>query len=206
MEFLSLWKGCQAMASTHPPQPYGYKVFESPHKERVMGLLLLKRGYNHCIRWLADHGLKVTYRTLKSFEQNYMGNLEQAVQDKLKKAILDEEGREEAKVAEDFVSNKLSTIDTYKRVIVQVQKQIEILEKRSLLTDDQTKILGQYYRNLLDYRKELEIHDKESEVELTRKTVLKEVSLIALTIMKGDEAKQREFISKVEQYAQGTRV
>ena len=172
-----------------------------------MGMLLLKRGYAHCMRFLAAHGLpKINYRTLKSFEQNYVVPLAQDAADKLKAAILTEEAKEGEKIADEFVAGRMSTIDTYKRMIEQVQKQIKILETKQLLTDDQTKILGQYYDRLLDYRKELEIHDKESEVEITRKTVLKDVSLIALTIMKGDEGKQHAFIEKVDQYAQGMRV
>ena len=76
-----------------------------------------------------------------------------------------------------------------------------MLEGKPLLTDDQTKILGQYYDRIMEYRKELSIHNVESEVEQMRRTVLREVSRIALSVMKGDEGKQNEFIQKVDEYS-----
>ena len=167
-----------------------------------MGMLLLKRGYAHCIRWLADHGMpKVNYRTLRSFKDNYMANLQQDVVDKLTKAILEEEAKQEAEVADSHVYGQLSMVQTYKRLLDQTEKQITLLEGKPLLTDDQTKILGQYYDRIMEYRKELSIHNVESEVEQMRRTVLREVSRIALSVMKGDEGKQNEFIQKVDEYS-----
>jgi hypothetical protein len=53
----------------------------------------------------------------------------------------------------------------------------------------------------MEYRKELSVHNVESEVEQMRRTVLREVSRIALSVMKGDEGKQNEFIQKVDEYS-----
>ena len=192
------------MASNTGDQLPGFKIFESPHKERVMGMLLLKRGNKHCSNWLAAHGMpNVNYRTIRAFEKNYMGNIQQDVADRIKAAILTEEAKEEGDIAASVVAGKLTTAQTYKNAIEQTQKQINTLQEKKVLDDDQQKLLRGYYRDLIDWRCALEIHDKESEVENTRRTVLRDVVKIALTVMKGDEGKQDEFIKRIAEYAKG---
>jgi len=175
----------------------GTKIADSPFADEVMKLLLLRKGYAPCLRFLETNNYKVSLQTLKDFELNFVSKLAQDLRDK----IIVEAKAEEAKRNEMIVSQvshaQVSRAESLITLIKDTENQLAVLNGNPEPSAYQDHLKKECRDAILYYRGQLEKVRIESEVELERGRAIEAVAAIALEYMKGRPEDADRFIERV---------